>query len=155
MKEIDVWAEYDANLTTPIESNHVRLKLYAQERCDVIGGLYIYSGYTAYVKFEIWPKNGDPAQAITIYGANSSGSQPIQVVSNWEPSVLLRDRDDMYCIRLTNPNFGYYPITHVTITNGIGKVLWQYGMQYDQIYEIEGRRLRLGNDFQIEIYVEP
>ena len=155
MKEIDVWAEYDANLTTPIESNRVRLKLYAQDRGNVTGGLHIYSGYTAYVKFEIWPKNGDPAQAITIYGANSSGSQPAQVVSNWEPSVLLKDRDDTYCIRLTNPNFGYYPITHVTITNDIGKVSWQYGMQYDQIYEIEGRRLRFGNGFQIDIHVEP
>ena len=69
--------------------------------------------------------------------------------------MLLKDRDDTYCIRLTNPNFGYYPITHVTITNDIGKVSWQYGMQYDQIYEIEGRRLRFGNDFQIDIHVEP
>ena len=155
MKTIDVWAEYGYNVPTPIESNHVQLKLYAQERGNVTGGLHIYSGYTAYVKFEIWPKNGDPTQAITIYGANSSGNQPVQVSSQWEPNVLLKDREDTYCIRLTNPNFGYYPITHVTITNDLGKVAWQYGMQYDQIYEIEGNRLTHGNDFQIDIYVEP
>jgi hypothetical protein len=115
----------------------------------VTGRLRIHRKYDAYVKFDVWPKNGDPANAASVAGQLPSSFEPM-----WDPDTMCKDPDDTYRIRLTNPNHGYYPITHVELTDKDDWVFASFEMQYNQVYEFT-HKIFDGNTATINIYVEP
>ncbi len=132
-----------------VVSEPVTLLLKNQVNAMVTGRLRIHRKYDAYVKFDVWPKNGDPANAASVAGQLPNSFEPM-----WDPDTMCKDPNDTYRIRLTNPNHGYYPITHVELTDKNDWVFASFEMQYNQVYEFT-HKIFDGNTATINIYVEP
>lgn len=158
-KRIAVWAVYDFNGAS-VKSNEVPLTLVPPMNLAVEPELHISQNYTSFVQLEIWPKSEDPVYAAVITTDDAVQGSPQAPNGDIMQEVIdggsiHRDPNDRYCIRLTNPRYGYQSVTHATILDRIGKVVWQNAMQYDQIYEFDGSRLITDMLFQIKIYIEP